>query len=84
MTWHGGTVPGVDKGNSRTTKLPYHLKASQRKVSQLSILQYCVLRWETVDGDLIVQDDGLGALDVAKGGHREHHPAVVIGITTNL
>ena len=49
--------------------LYYHLKTCQRKVAQSSILQNCVMHWEAINVNLVVQNDGLGVLDVAEGGH---------------
>ena len=39
---------------------------------------------KVLDADGVVEDDGLGVLDVAKSGDIELHPAHVIGVTPHL
>ena len=64
--------------------ISHHFKASQWKISKSSSLKYSVILLQVLDNDLIVQDDGLGILDVAQGGDIEHHAAHVVGVAANL
>ena len=62
----------------------YHFKSSQRKVPQRPGLKYQVLLLEPSNLDVVVEDDGLGVLDVAQSRHIKHHPGHVIGVAPNL
>ena len=62
----------------------YHFKTSQGKVSQGTSLKELIFLSEIPDFHIIVKDDGLGVLDVAKGGDIKHHPFIVVGIASNL
>ena len=64
--------------------IDYHFKASQREISKSSSIKHFVLSFKVFDCDVIVQDDGLGLLDVTQGGHIKHHAAHVVGVTPNL
>ena len=64
--------------------LNYHFKAGKRKISESAGIEHLVAPPQILDVYGVVEDDRLGVLDVAKGGHVEHHPHIVVGIAANL
>ena len=62
----------------------YHLKAGKGEVAERASVEDLVPLVEVVDGDLVVEGDGLGLLDVAQGRHIKQHPVIVVGVTSNL
>ena len=64
--------------------LSHHFKASKRKVSQSTAIEKLVLFLEIIDGNFVVECDGLRLLDVAQGGNIKHHPTHIIRVTPDL
>ena len=62
----------------------YHLESREGEVAERPRVEDLVAGFELLDADGVVQDDGLGVLDVAQRGNIKLHSAHVIGVTANL
>ena len=62
----------------------YHLESCEGEVAERPRVEDLVAGFELLDADGVVQDDGLGLLDVAERRHVELHPAHVVGVAPHL
>ena len=62
----------------------YHLESREGEVAERPRVEDLVAGFELLDADGVVQDDGLGLLDVAERRHVKLHPAHVVGVAPHL